>query len=102
MSCGKQGVQASPDLSESQSQPIPFVEHHDPIAVSSRSIKTRKSESRLPFPGLVGPKCMRLVETIKGSSRQSRRRTTQKHSGGGVVRSLDGGGIQNPSGGGQV
>jgi hypothetical protein len=64
---GKQAVTVSSDLSSETQQHFEEKETRGPKAPISKSSKNRKNSSRLPFPSMAGPKCMRLVGMINGS-----------------------------------
>ncbi|MCI35599.1 hypothetical protein A2U01_0056820 [Trifolium medium] len=50
----------------------------------------RKPLSHLPFPQILGPKCLRLVEVVNSASGTSRRRKNDKERGSDQVSSIPG------------
>jgi hypothetical protein len=70
----KEVVQVSSELSEENSQRCFDDGIFVPIVHNSKSTKNRKSQPRLPFPTMVGPKGLRLVRAINDGAILFRRR----------------------------
>jgi hypothetical protein len=82
---GNQGVQVSSNLSEEQNHQHTEQEQ---VPKSPKASKLRKAPMRLPFPAMVGPKCLRLVEAINDGSVGLRRRRSQTKEGTAEVDSM--------------
>jgi hypothetical protein len=99
---GKHPPPSSSNLSEDESHIAPTDLHLQTTIQNSKHQKFRKHQVRLPFPEMMGPKCLRFAGVINGGTLPMRRKKSKAdeaaNRGGHESNSMDGSGSRESGG----